>query len=305
MNYYFSLQFKRIVRWFEAAEINPLIGFVLCGLLFIGGSLFLFYKTEFASWIYVFIALSACASLIESQRTFHLKSIFPNEANLKIRVLEQLAVVLPFVVFLLFKICYVEAALALFGGVSLAFFSTEVTWTKVIPTPFKRFPFEFIVGFRKTYIVILFCYFLLYKSITFANFNLGIASLGALFLVGMSFYLLPEHRHFVWVFSKKVGGFVISKTIDAFISMGMLILPMVLILWSYNTAEYLAIFTITVLGYLFLFAVVVAKYSAYPHEISFPQVVLFGLCLWLPPMILLAIPIFYKKAKKNLKPILE
>ena len=52
MKYYFTLQYKMLNRHLKAFGLPPIIGYILAIIFFIGGSVYLFYKTEYAAYIY-------------------------------------------------------------------------------------------------------------------------------------------------------------------------------------------------------------------------------------------------------------
>lgn len=57
-------------------------------------------------------------------------------------------------------------------------------------------------------------------------------------------------------------------------------------------------------GNVILSSMIVAKYSAFPHEMSIPQGIFYGLSLLFPPMLLITIWVFYSQSKKRLEPLL-
>ena len=208
MKYYFSLQFTRTKRWFEELGLDPWLGMAISVVLFIIGSHFLFVKTELASWIYILLAGSIVANFSEKQRNDQLRLLYNKATRLKVRLIENGIVVLPYLLFLLYKGGYLFVVGLMVVAILLALFDFRKTATWVLPTPFRRFPFEFIVGFRKSYFIILLIYFLIGKAIQVDNFNLGVVSFGVLFLICMSFYLKPEPSYFVWVHADSPDSFL-------------------------------------------------------------------------------------------------
>ncbi|MBK7030860.1 MAG: hypothetical protein IPH45_17355 [Bacteroidales bacterium] len=59
---------------------------------------------------------------------------------------------------------------------NFSFTTHNSRWNFTIPTPFSKHPFEFAVGFRKTFLAWLFAYFLTIMAISVGNFNLGVFS---------------------------------------------------------------------------------------------------------------------------------
>jgi len=305
LKHYWILQGKRLERKLTEIGINPIFGYLLMLLGFLFLSKYLFYKTEYAAWIYGVLALSSVLGLCDVKRNDMLRSIFRKTAFYSIRAVENVALALPFALHLLYEGRYAMALgllplalLAVFANFRQAFYVT-------IPTPFCKLPFEFIVGFRKSLLFLLLAGFLLYKGLEISNFNLAIFSLGLVFLISMSFYLEPEALYFVWIYKLNATGFLRQKMLHALICVSIVSLPFLLFL-SVGFPDKIWIVAITQLvGYGMLIAVLLAKYSAFPDTMSLPQGIFFALSLWFPPMLLITIPIFYVQSKKRLKPILE
>ncbi|MCB0631007.1 MAG: hypothetical protein R2824_08855 [Saprospiraceae bacterium] len=305
MKYYFLLQYRRLERWVSALGVHPLIGYLIALVAFPAASRYLFVKTEFAVWIYLILCFSLLSALGERSRNDQLRSIFSKKDFLRIRLLENTLVALPFALYLSYEGLYYLA----FGlpalSILLATFHFRYRIGLVLPTPFRRFPFEFISGFRRTFWLLLLAYFLLAKSIQVANFNLGLFALALLFFNGMSYYAQPEDEYFVWIYATDPKGFLNKKLFSALICISLLTAPLFLVLMLTNPDKWWIILGVQLLGCIFLWSMILAKYSAYPREINLPQAFLFGLSLWFPPMLLIVIPMFYIRSKKQLKALLE
>ena len=61
----------------------------------------------------------------------------------------------------------------------------------------------------------------------------------------------------------------------------------------------------SLIGFAFLWTVILAKYSAYPNEINIPEGILFALCIYFPPLLIALIPFFYVKSIKKLNLLLK
>jgi len=305
VKFYFNIQYKRLKRWFEKIGLNPILAIFLFILFFLFASKFLFYKSDFAKWIYLIFAVSMLFKLGERSRNKQLKIIFSKDLYLKVRLIENAFIMLPFLIFLAHEQEYLLALGLLVISLFLALVNIKLSLNRQILTPFKRFPFEFIVGFRKTFFFIFLIYFICFKSIQVGNYNLGVFALGLLFLTAMSYYLNPEDKYFVWIFAEKSPVFLKRKMLTSFICASMLSTPVLISLLITFPENLLTTLAVYLLAYVFLSSIIVAKYSAYPHEINLPQGILYALSLWFPPMLLIVIPIFYKQSKRNLRMILE
>ena len=305
MKYYLILQYRRITRKLAESGIPTAIGVPLALAVFVALSRYLFYKTGWADWIYVMIAVSALFRLGDKERNEPLRRIFGKGQYLRVRLLENGLVALPFLSYLIYeKQFFIALGLAPLSAI-LALVDMRHNITLRIPTPFKQFPFEFIAGFRKSWWLIAIAYFLCAKSVEAHNYGLGLFSMLLIFMTGMSFYVKPERTYFVWIFSLGAGAFLRKKMIAAVICITILSLPVLVALGIAFTGISPITLGVQLLGYLFLCSMVLAKYSAYPNEMSVPQGILYALSLWFPPALLVVIPLFYTQSKRRLEPILE
>lgn len=304
MGFYFTLQYRRISRQLEAAGIHPVLGLLLLAVGFLGLSKYLFYKTEFAPWIFTLIALSTLLRLGSPDRNDQLRLVFGKLDYYRVRFLENSLAALPFVGFLLFERQFIFAIGLLPVALLLAMVKNQPALNIRLPTPFWKYPFEFIVGFRNTWWLIALSYFLCAQAIHVGNFNLGLFSLALCFLLGMSFYSKPERTYFVWIFAFDGPGFLRHKAITGLICVSILSAPVLIALYMAFPDKALVTTAVQAIGYCYLFSMVVAKYSAFPKEMNVPQGLLYGLSLWFPPMLLLVVPIFYIQSKRRLTSIL-
>jgi hypothetical protein len=305
MKYYFSLQLKMLNRNISEFGLPPIIGYLLGFVAFLGLSWYLFMKISYANYIYPFIGLSFLSTLSGLARNDFLQSCFSNRQYFQVRLIENMLLVLPFVAFLFFKNEIIIALGMLVASGSFAFFRTQNNFQWSIPTPFYKYPFEFTVGFRKTFFVFIGAYVLTYIAISVGNFNLGIFALILSCFTTYSFYAEPEEGYFVWIFSKTPKSFLFSKIKIALLSLTLLCLPIWISLGIAFTENLRVLFIFQGLGYLYLITVLLAKYSAFPRKISVPQGFLLAFGVWLPPLLILIIPFFYKKSIQQLNNILE
>jgi len=284
--------------------VHPFVGALIAIVIFSFLSKYLFYKITYASWLYALVAAYSIAGLGERTRIGPLKSLFSREDFIKIRLIENLTVALPFMLYLLYESQYLVVLLIGWVAALLAFVNRFNTFSKVIPTPFGKTPFENIIGFRKSYIFIALIYFVFLKAIQVENYNLGVATMGTIFFLMMSFLAKPEPSYFVWIFADDEPAFLKSKIMYSAICATLLAMPALIGLGIFFPEQTYISIGVFLIGQLFLLSMVLAKYSAYPNEISLPQAILYGLSLWFPPMLLVVCVLFYRKAKRNLKPIL-
>lgn len=305
MQKYFELQFKIITRRLIDLGLAPALTFIGGAIVFIAFSVWLFFKIPLAVYIYPVIALSIVLKLSEHRRNNFLKNLFPLHQFYKLRIIENVLIILPFLLFLIYKNLLLAAPGLLIAAIALVLFDSAKDINLTIPTPFYKKPFEFIVGFRKSVIFILLAYILTIISIVYQNFNLGVFSLLLIFFICFSFYAQPETVFYVWIYHLNARAFILNKIIIALFFSTVLCLPAAILLGVFFSANIYLVIGCQLLGYVFLTTIVLAKYSAYPSNLNLPQGLLLVISLLLPPLLVGVIPFFYLQSLKRLKVILE
>lgn len=258
-----------------------------------------------APYFYLLIFITLSLKLSERRRTEFLKFTFKDNYFKRIRLLENLILALPFFVFLLFKMEFLVAlSLILIAGLtSLIQIKTIGHFTT--PTPFSRKPFEFLVGFRKAILIFPLIYLLTGIAVYIGNFNLAIFSLLLVFVVIFNFFSQPEEDYFVWIFNQSPKQFLYSKMrISLFYSCSLILPSLSLLMISYYK-EGLIILGFLAIAFLFVIAVIVAKYSAFPKEMGLTQGILIVVSLFFPPLLFFVIPYFFSQSIKQLNSYLK
>ena len=300
MKFYFQLQYQLFNRHLKEFGIPFFIGYPL--ILFAFGliSYLLCTKLDLGPYLYLIVGLWPLIKAGEKERNTFLKIQFVKGFYRKIRLLENLFLVSPFVIVLSLFGHYELALIQLISAPILALSNLHIKSLKSLPTPFYHHPFEFAVGFRKTFLLIFLIYGLAVVGIITPNFNLGIAALVLLFLLCLFFYNEPEEVYFQWIFSKTPQQFLMYKIRIALFYALCLSLPISLGLTVYFPDKWMIIVAVEILGLLCMVLIIVSKYSAYPNPISVAQGTIIALGFWFPPLLLLIIPHFYVKATKRL-----
>jgi hypothetical protein len=305
MKEYFLLQYKMTNRKLKEAGINPLLGYILClvGLALI--SELIFIKIKFAKYLVILISLSFIFKLSDKYRTDFLRTTFGNKKTKRIRIIENLIISIPFMIVLIFKTNILESACLFTIAIIAATFSLKTNISITIPTPFYKKPFEFIVGFRKTFYIFPIAYSLVIIAISVNNLNLGIFAMLLIFLISLSYYHKPENNYFVWIHCTSAKEFIYNKMKVATQHILFLNLPILLALMISYPKELNLILTFFIIGLSVLLIIILMKYSAYPYEISLPEMTFIGMCIYVPPIILALIPFFYIKSIKKLQRLLN
>ncbi|MDR2927374.1 MAG: ABC transporter permease [Cytophagaceae bacterium] len=284
--------------------IHPAIGYFLLLLLYVLLSELLFYKKTFAPYIYIIIALFFIPKLSDMRRNDFLKINFGGR-YLKVRILENLIVVLPFAVFLICKQQILPTFLLIAIAISMTFLNFKTDYSITIPTPFGKKPFEFTAGFRNTFILFMIAYALAVIAIAVNNFNLGVFSLMLIFFTIVCYYLKPENEYFVWSYSFTPAKFLIEKIKTAYLYSLYLCMPalMLLSIFYFEHIDILLLFALS--GYLYLTVFILIKYAAYPREMDLVQGIIICVTLVFPPALIAVIPLFVSQSVNRLKVFLK
>jgi hypothetical protein len=305
MKEYFTLQFTMTNRRFRDAGIVPIFAYIILTIGFYGLSTYLFKATEFADYIYPFLFINLIGRLSETRRCEFLKICFGAIHLKKIRIVENLICAIPFLSFLIYKQLIVPIIFILILSLILALvnFRTKINYT--IFTPFSKRPFEFTIGFRKTFSLFIIAYVLVIAAINVNNFNLGVFSLMIVFGTSLSFYLTTENEYFVWNYSVNPRAFLMNKIKTALLFSSALAMPIVVLLAIHFQQSIELLFILLIIGWGWVLCTIVTKYSSYPNDINIPNGTLLALCLGLPPMLIILTPILFYKSQKRLKNILK
>lgn len=282
----------------------PYLGMLLITFIFIKLSNILFSKVTYASFIYAGIAVFYVFSFGNEERNTFLKTLFSKKNFQKTRLLENILITLPFSIFLCYKMFFLKGGVLLILSGILSFFNTTKKLNLVIPTPFYKHPFEFIIGFRRFFLLIFIAYGLTIIAINVGNFNLGVFALCVLGVLIPEFYKKTEPETFVWTHNLTPKEFLKHKVIIALKYSLWVSLSIHLALWvTYPKLFYITlIFQIVLLG--FLVASILAKFIFFPKNILITTVLTIGVCLFFPPLFFVVLPHLYKEALTNLQRLL-
>lgn len=305
MKEYFELQYRMSNRRFKDTGFEPLFAYLILTVGFVGLSIYLFHKTEFAEYIYVLFALTLISNLSETRRTEFLKICFGDTKLKKIRATENLICSLPFLIFLFYKQLFLSALLLFILTTILALVNFRTTLNFTFWTPFSKSPFEFTTGFRNSFYLHFIAYSLTVISVSVNNFNLGVFAMLLVFATTLTYYTKPENEYYVWTYNVNAREFLFSKIKTALLFSTSLSLPIAIVIATFypQNIDILSLFFLV--GWAFLISVIVSKYSVYPNEINIVQGFLLALCIWFPPMLFVLIPYLFKKSENQLSSLLK
>lgn len=305
MKEYFRLQYTMTNRRFKDAGFEPLLAYLILIVVFVALSIYLFSKTAFAEYIFVLSALSLIGKLSETRRTEFLKICFGDAKLKSIRVIENLIGALPFLIFLLYKQHLLSALLLFVLATILALLNFRTTFNFTIWTPFSKRPFEFTTGFRNTFYLFFVAYALTAIAISVNNFNLGVFAMLLVFATTLGYYTKPENEYYVWTYNVKPKEFLLGKIKTALLYSILLALPITVVMAIFYPQDIAKLSLFFVVGWAFLIATIVSKYSAYPDEMNITQGIFLALSIWFPPILIVLIPHHFKKSENQLSGLLK
>lgn len=302
---YLGLQLRMLNRGFSALGIRPFFAWTAGGILFALLSVWLFRSTLYAGYLYALMGLSAVARLSETRRNEFLQQCFTSERYRKIRLMENLWVCLPFLVVFMIEKHYILGSLLLILSILLGLFKFKIQSVLRVPTPFGRNPYEFIIGFRKTVVVLGIAWLLAGIAVAVDNFNLGLFAVIMIFILAISYYPKPEPGFYIWIFAMSPQKFLFQKVKTAFSQVSLLLLPVLLLIIPVYPEKITSLLIVLLTAYAFLAGVILAKYAAWPHEMNIITAILMAICLYFPPLLLLLIPYFYVQSINHLARLLR
>lgn len=253
------------------------------------------------SWLYLAMA---CLLFSRWKDGTLVEQIFSRNSRHLLAFFEVCIFSIPCVLMLLFNDYYLESILfvpAVYGAALLNF---PGQFSPVIPTPFYARPFEFIIGFRKWFFLLIGLYCIVIISIVYGNLNLGIVTLIALYLSISSYYGDAEPTFMLWMYSYNSTSFLLHKVATTLLYTFASVLPASVLLVTAFPSDWLLIGGISLFGVLVPITSLLNKYVSFPKQVELINVVFIGFCIVFPPISLLIIPYLANKASENLKQFL-
>ena len=300
MKNYFQIQFQLFRRELLARAISPRLVLLVLVVGFIPFSNYLFENLQQAAAVYLALQAGILLQLNTQKRHAFYRAIFPPALYTRIRLTENLLLSAPFVLYLAIQSHVLYALAATVLAVMLSFFRASNPSNIVLPTPFNPVAFEFIRGFRKTFLLFALAYALAFIANLSNNPNLGVAAVLLPVLISMSYFNYREPAYFIWIQSASPGDFLIRKATTSSIYAALLAAPAFIILAFGHLRQFDMFLLALLLGLAFLWGVIFAKYASFPLEISIPHSMMIALCIMLPPLILVIAYFLYKKAVATL-----
>jgi hypothetical protein len=280
--------------------VNPFLGLTIGTGIFIWMSIIVFKKVNYPQYFYSFLSLVVITTLSNKSRNDFLKITFFRKKYFIIRIFENLIYSIPFLFFLAYKGEYLVALITIVMSSLFSLITFSGKSALVIPTPFSKRPYEFSIGFRRTYLLLIILIIISFISIFDHNFNLGIVCLFGMFLVCITYYSEQEPVFYVWIYAQSPQVFLRKKIKTALYFSFLLSLFIAIPLICFNTSYTYQVALVIVIGLLDMVLIVVGIYSNYPARLNLIQNIQIITAIVFPPLLLFAIPNLYYQAKRRL-----
>ena len=213
---------------------------------------------------------------------------------------------IPFVLYSVFKMEFIIGIVMITTTIITALFSIRNTHNIYIPTPFSKKPFEFCVGFRKTFYLFPLCYALAIISAKVGNFNLGLFALIPILLMATNFYTKIEPNFYIWNHNLSPKEFLNQKIKLGILQLLSLQLPIILIL-IISFPKKIDILLISLLvSSLAISTRISVKYAIKnPSKVNLEEIIYYLSLGILFPTLLILLPYYYKQAIQKLSTILN
>ncbi len=298
MKYYFQLQLLRLHRLLKESGFHPTIAYILFTVFFVVISHLTINSIEKGHWIYILLTIYLFSKL---QNPTLASLIFSRNDLRKMRICEAVIFSVPFSIMLLANHFFLEVIILFLSISASSLFRLSTKFSFTIPTPFYRRPFEFIIGFRKTWPLLLVTLGLCSIALTVKNYNLTIFSIVIAYLNFSAFYSKSEHELFVWVYSINPQQFLLEKVKTAFLFSIISTIPMILATYVVFPENWMATTLLLLLGSVLPILGILNKYSYFPSHGELINSILIGFSLLFPPFLLFMVPYLINKATNNLR----
>jgi len=170
-----------------------------------------------------------------------------------------------------------------------------------LPTPYRKYPFEFIIGFRRYFWIWTILVPMIYVSKTYQNDALAIFAFAVILLVQLQFFNTQEPTWYIWNEAKTPSEFLFYKIrIGMICSLISNTIPAIL-LCIFLPESTIIIASMWALSLILGVFAILCKYAFIPSQLPTMQGFIFAFNLIFPPLLLFSIPYLFKKAELNLK----
>jgi len=301
---YFALQQTLMERLFREWRVAPWLVCTLGPLLFFGVGWWLIERSDYAIWIMIALSLSTLHPLSEGRRNDFLRGLYQEQTYRHIRLIENALVVFPFVLLLLLKGFWAGTLVQGLVGMVMVWRVHRGGGARALPTPFGRRPFEFAVGLRTNWWLIAVAVLLVFQGIRAGNYELTAFAAFLPVFTGMQCYATPEPGFYVWVYTLTAKTFLRRKLLTGLRQQVLLTTPLFLATLVAFSECWMITAGLFLLGLAYLTLAVVVKYACYPEVMDVGTAFIFGLGMIFFPVLPAIIPVYYRRALRQIQPVL-
>ena len=194
-------------------QFNPVAGILLLAGIFTGISLMVFEKITHAGWIYTALAVVSIMELQSRKGNDFLEKHVDNVTFYRCKLAENMLVLLPFIVVLIFKHCFLQAVILAVFVIPYSYYNLKFPRPKLkaLHSPFLSYAVEWHNGFRMYAGVYVLHVLLLVPGVISGNFYVYLVPFFLLLFFMNSTYGVVEDRFFIWVYRSGAGQFLLKK----------------------------------------------------------------------------------------------
>lgn len=314
---YISLRLKQFARFYSFNGMHPLMGIPLTALLFVALSAYIYYRlpATYAAWVYCAVTIGAITELQNAKSNNFLKQLLSRPAFFKVKLPENLLILLPFVVMMCWQQSWLQLLVVVFFTIPYSFYNSKLPrpQLKAINTPYRGYAYEANFGFRTVFFAYVLYALLLVVGCAVQNVYLLLVPFFLLLFFIQTIYTKMEAPMYIWVYRTTAGAFLRKKFNTLAINYGITFAPFLLLGLVFYTAEWEILLLCFVSGLIATTGSMLIKYHFFQGgvlvqivQFTFFACIMGGLAM--PGMLvtaLLFIPYSSWRAKANIKNILK
>ena len=172
-----------------------------------------FEKAPYAPWIYTTLAVLSIMELQSRKANDFLEAHVDNITFYRCKLAENMLLLLPFIVVLFLKYCFLQAAILVVFAVPYSYYNVKLPRPKLkaLSSPFLSYAVEWHNGFRMYAGVYVLHVLLLVPGVISGNFYVYLVPFFLLLFFINSTYGVVEDRFFIWVYRTCAVQFLLKK----------------------------------------------------------------------------------------------
>ncbi len=267
MIFFFKLLYLSWLRYLKGIGLNPVITLAILLLLFVLASIKI-YSLEYGYSLYLMWALTILAKGSTVKRNNFLYLNYSNGLFYLLRMVENLIVISPFVIFYLVQNEILKSMSLILVAFAMVLLRSRSVKSIVILQPFSKYDYEWIAAFRKYFLLpipflIGYC-----MGIIVHNYSLSLVCGGVLMLnLALPFQETIEKPVFIWQYKLSAVSFLKEKAKRIF-NYSLCFIGFFLLIIAFNPGKWLSILFVCFWCLLTVIVSLITKYSRYPSSTS-------------------------------------